>query len=148
MEMLKNFHIENVGLHILNAVILFAILRFLVYKPLHKFMQARAERIAASMEVVRQAQSQAQQTRREAELALEQAVEDARARAMEITGAADESARAMTRRAREEAASIVEKARAQTKAEHDSAMEGLRGEMIDLAAGMAEQLLRQGGGSP
>ena len=148
--MLENFHIGDVLLHILNAVLLFVIVRFLVYKPVRKFMQARSERIAASLDEAAQARAESEALREEGGFILTQAEEDARAKALEITGAANESARAMTESAREESRVLLEKARAEAQAEHDRAMAGLRDEVVDLAAEMAAQILRQneGGGTP
>ena len=149
--MLENFHIENVALQIVNAVVLFTILRFLVYKPLHKFMQARSERIAASLEEARQAQAQAEQLRAANDAGIAEAEEAARARAAEITAAANASAKAIGEAARKDADSVTSKAKAVAQAEHDKAMAGLQGEVVDLAAEMAAQILRQecfGGGGP
>jgi len=144
--MLSELHWENIVLHIANMVILFVIVRFLVYKPMRRFMDARSQRIAASLEEARQAHEEAEALREQSQGMLARAEEDARARSMEITGAANESARAMTESAKDERRAILEKARAEIQEEHDRAMAGLRGEVVDLAAEMAAQLLRQSPG--
>ena len=135
--------LQSILLHTANAVILFVILRFLVYKPVRKFMQARAQRIADSLEQAEQARAQGEQLRAEQEQRLAQAEDVARARALEITEAANTSAKAMDEAAKQDAAALLGKARAAAQAEHDKALAGLRGEVIDLATGMAEQILRQ-----
>ena len=145
--MLSNLHMGDVILHIVNMVILFVIVRFLVYKPLRKFMNARSERIAASLEEARQAREDAEALRAQREQKIAQAEEDARARSLEITGAANEAARAMTEDAKTESRAILEKAQAEARAERDRAMAGLQGEVIDLAAEMAAQILK-GGDAP
>ena len=45
----SNFPIDLI-LNILNIVILFVIVRFLVYKPVKKFMDARTARVTAAAE--------------------------------------------------------------------------------------------------
>ena len=142
--MLENFHIGDVLLHLLNAVLLFVIVRFLIYKPVRKFMQARSERIAASLDEAAQARAESEALRKEGGLIIEQAEASARVKALEITGAANESARAMTESAREESRAILEKARAEAQAERGRAMAGLRDEVVDLAAEMAAQILKSG----
>ena len=144
--MLSNLHLENVIYHIINAVIFFVIVRFLVYKPLRKFMDARSERIAASLAQAEQARGDAEVLHAQSTAILAEAEEKARALSLEITGAANESARAMTESAREERRALLDKARADIQEEHDRAMAGLQGEVVDLAAEMAAQLLRQGPG--
>jgi len=143
LESLKALGLEpwDVVLHLINAVILFVIVRFLVYKPLRRFMNAREERIAVSLEEAERAREQLAATQADCARLLTESEEAARERAMEITGAASESARAMEARARERACAIVKNARRETREEHERAMAGLRDEMIDLAAGMAERIL-------
>ena len=142
--MLSDLHMGDVLLHIVNMIILFVIVRFLVYKPMRRFMNARSERIAASLDEAAQAREESEALHKEGGLILKQAEEDARIKALEITGAADESARAMTESAREESRVILEKACTEAQAEHDRAMAGLRHEIVDLAAEMAAQILRGG----
>jgi len=144
--MLSNLHLENIIYHIINMIIFFVIVRFLVYKPLRRFMDARSERIAASIEEAKQAREEAEALRVQSQGIIAQAEASARVKALEITGAANESARVMTESAREESRAIVEKAREDIREEHDRAMDGLRGEVVDLAAEMAAQLMRQSPG--
>jgi F-type H+-transporting ATPase subunit b len=141
--MFSELHWENILLHVLNAVIFFVIVRFLVYKPMRKFMNARSERIAASLEEAKQARGEAEALRAACGQKVAQAEEDAQARASEIMDAANESAQAMTESAREERRAILEKARAEIREEHDRAMEGLHGDVIDLATEIAGQILRE-----
>jgi len=141
--MLSNLHLENIVYHLINAVIFFVIVRFLVYRPLHRFMDARSERIAASIEQAEQAREEAKALRAQSATIIAEAEEEARTHALEITGAANESARAMTESARAESRAIVEKAREELREERDRAMAGLQGEVVDLAAEMAAQILRQ-----
>lgn len=134
---------KDLILHLINAGVLFAIVRFLLYKPTRKFMYARRERITAALEEAEQAKLKVASVQEDCARLLAETEEAARDRAMEITDAAGESAKALEAHAREEARAIVEQARQETRKEHDKAMEGLRGEVIDLAAGMAEQLLKE-----
>jgi len=140
----------SIIIHIINAVILFVILRFLVYKPMRRFMQAREQRIADALEEAAAAQAQAERQRLENEAIAAEAQQTARENALEITQAANTAAQTMTDAARKEAAAIVARAKAAAQAEHDKAMEGLQGEVVDLAAEMAAQILRNkaSGGDP
>ena len=148
--MLSELHWENLPIHIVNMIILFVIVRFLVYKPLRRFMDARSERIAASLERAKRADEEAAAFHAQAGMILAEAEERARIKALEITGAADEAARATAESAEARSRALLEKARADIREEHDRAMAGLRDEVVDLAAEMAAQILRQseGGDAP
>jgi len=141
--MLSDLHWGDILLHIANMIILFVIVRFLVYKPTRKFMQARGARIAAALDEAKQAREEAEALRKKLQSDIAAAEEEARTRALEITGAANESAQAMAESAKEEGRAIVERAQAAAQAEHDKAMEGLRGDVIDLATEIAAQILRE-----
>jgi len=145
--MLSELRMGDVILHIVNMIILFVIVRFLVYKPMRRFMNARSARIAASFDEAKNARDETEILRAQAGTIIAGAEEEARARALEITGAANESARAMTESAREESRAILENARTEAQAEHDRTMASLRAEVVDLAAEMAARIL-EGGGAP
>jgi len=144
--MLENLHLENVIYHIINTIIFFVIVRFLVYKPMRKFMSARSERIAASLAQAKQAREEAEALHAQAGTIIAEAEEKARTLSLEITGAANESARAMTESAKSESRALLEKARTDMQEAHDGMIAGLQGEVIDLAAAMARQILNNAGG--
>ncbi|MCL2298597.1 MAG: ATP synthase F0 subunit B [Firmicutes bacterium] len=144
--MLSDLQMGDVLLHILNMIILFVIVRFLVYKPMRKFMAAREQRIAAALAEAEKARGEADALHAQAGTIIAEAEASARVKALEVAAQADEAARAMTESAREEGLAIVEKAKADAMAERELAIAGMRGEVIDLAAAMAEQILAQNEG--
>jgi F-type H+-transporting ATPase subunit b len=141
--MLEGFYSENIVLHIINAVLLFVIVRALVYKPVRKFMAARTERIAASLDEAAQAHAEAETLRAEYEQRIAAAEEVARERVVEITAGANESARAMTETAKRESLALLDKARAEAQQEQARTLAGLQGEIAELSIGIAEQILRR-----
>ncbi|MDR0530908.1 MAG: ATP synthase F0 subunit B [Oscillospiraceae bacterium] len=145
LETLKGlgFHSEDILLHMVNAVILFAIVRWLIYKPVRKFMAARTQRIASSLEEAAEAHAQAESLKAEYEKRFAQAEDAARTRALEITAAANESAKAMTEAAKRESLLLLDKARERSKEEHNRALSGLQDELVDLSISIAEQILRR-----
>ncbi|MDR2753985.1 MAG: ATP synthase F0 subunit B [Oscillospiraceae bacterium] len=137
------FHSEDIILHVINAVILFLIVRGLAYKPLRRFMQARTARIAASLDEAAQAHTEALQLRGEYEAKIAAAENTARTRALEITAAANESARGITDTAERESLALLNKARAKAEAEQSQTLAGLQNEIAELSIGIAEQILRR-----
>ncbi len=132
---------EEILLHILNMILLFLMLRQLLYKPVRKFMHARAERLQGSLAEAAEAHAQVEELKQEYERRIAAAEDTARERALEITAAANASAKSMAESAREESAALLNKARLDARREHDQALEGLHGEVADLALGIAEQVL-------
>jgi F-type H+-transporting ATPase subunit b len=137
------FNPKDILYHLVNAIILFVIVRQLIYKPVRRFMAARTERITASLEEAAQAHAQAQELKAEYEGRIAAAEDTARARALEIAAAANESARAMTETAKRESLLLLDKARERAKTEHDQALLGLRDEVVELSISIAEQILRR-----
>ena len=135
------FQAKDILYHIINAVILFLIVRQLIYKPVRKFMAARTERVAASLREAAEAQAKAGELKAEYERRIAAAEDNARARALEITSAANESAKSMTDTAKRESLALLDRARDMARQEHDQALAGLRDEVAELSIGIAEQIL-------
>ncbi|MDR1928132.1 MAG: ATP synthase F0 subunit B [Oscillospiraceae bacterium] len=138
-----DLHAEDILLHILNMIILFVMLRQLLYKPVRRFMQVRSAHLKESLDEAAQAQAQAKELRAEYEGRIAAAEDVARERALEITSAANDSAKRMTESAAAESATLLAKAQSAAKAERDGALQGLQGEVAELAIGIAEQILRR-----
>lgn len=128
-------------LNLLNIVLLFLLVRTLVYKPVRKFMDARTARVnAAAEEAAEKAAAadarEAEYTQkladvnRESETILAQARKNAQAEAEKIVGDARAEAKTVTENARREA----EQARA-------DALRDMQGEIVDLAFDISEKLL-------
>ena len=69
--------ISSVLLHMLNIVVLFVVLRALVYKPVRKFLKARTDRMQAEREQVEAARGETEKLREQYEAELACARDDA-----------------------------------------------------------------------
>ncbi|MDR2647772.1 MAG: ATP synthase F0 subunit B [Oscillospiraceae bacterium] len=138
-----NLHLEDIPLHILNMIILFVILRQLLYKPVRKFMAERKARLDASLTEAEEAQQQAERLRTEYENRIAAAEETARERAVEITAAANEAAKSMKDSALEESAALLRKAREAAAQEHSKALANVQGDVVDISVAIAQQILRR-----
>ena len=89
------FDLKVIPYYLLNFVVLLVLLRFLLYKPVSKFLTQRRERIAAQLsdaekakagaqQLLKDAQTQFQQSRNQADQALSDARSQAQAYAAEI----------------------------------------------------------------
>lgn len=139
MNLPLNIDFQQILLHMLNFVLLFGGLYFILYKPVKKFMDGRAERYAekdAESERKRleaeAAKSEYEQKLKDAELEIAALKADAAAQAARE---ADESRAA----ALAEADGIRQSARAEGEAEKNRIIREASRELSDIAAAAAEK---------
>ena len=123
------FDLSSILWHVLNAAILFVALYFLLYKPVRKFMQKRADGVSAQLEQSHGALSSAQ---REAAETVSQSARQAQKRADEILSTANAKAEEIVCRANEEAEQI-----------RQNAHEAMVDEFAKLAVLIASKLLER-----
>ena len=126
-----------------NIVVLFIILRAILFKPVTKFMEERSGRVANSL-------AQAEKDKNQAKLLLEQyeaRLRGAEGEAAEIVLAAREAAgqqaERITAAAKAEAERLLQNARRQIESEGEAAMERFRAEAAGLVLAAAAKLLRR-----
>lgn len=128
---------------LINFLILFFILRALLYKPVLKMLDERSQRIKESLDAAENMRRQANN----AEAEVRAQIEAARRQSQEILQQASQLRDKMIEDAREEARSAAaaenERARVQIEQERDAAMTQLRSQFVDLAVLAAERVIRQ-----
>ncbi len=127
--------------YILNLIVLFLILRAVLYKPVKKFMKARQDRIQKQQDDAKTALEAAQGEKQQYEALLS----DSRAEAgklMEQSRAdAEKSASEIIREAQEQARQILAEARERAEAERAEALAGVRGEAAGISLELASKIL-------
>ena len=126
-----NINLQQILLHALNFVILFGAMYFLLYKPVKSFMDSRKahyekmdEDAKAGYEAqLKSADEEIARRQREANKALQHAVDERRAQAEQQAG------------------EIVRKAREDAAREHERVMEQAKGEISELMSAAAEKLV-------
>ena len=124
-------------------IALFAVLRFLLYKPILRMMDQRSARIRESLETAERVKAESQKSQEE----MQQQIEAARAEGQQLVA----QAREVADRFREEemtrakAEIKAERARAEQniQRERDAAIEDLRREFAGLAITAAERVVRR-----
>ena len=126
-----NINLQQILLHALNFVILFGAMYFLLYKPVKSFMDSRKAHYekmdedakAVLAEAEKSADEEIARRQREANEALQHAVDERRAQAEQQAG------------------EIVRKAREDAAREHERVMEQAKGEISELMSAAAEKLV-------
>lgn len=133
------FNILDFVQHILNIVVLYIILRAILYNPVRDFMEKRSAAEAEKLEKANLALESANALRAEYESKLEQADATIQANFREKMLHADEEAAKVVADARSEAARITEVAQARI----DETQHQAQAEMTDEAAELAIEIARR-----
>lgn len=134
---------KDLLINILNIIILFVIVKALVYKPVKKFLDARTKRINDAKNEMEEKTKQAQKKLDEYNAMLAES-KDRRA---EIIGEAERTAKEnsvkITENAKESARAIIAKAQSDIEAEHTAMLNSLQGEVAGLAVDISKQILKR-----
>ena len=140
---MMDLHPVDILIYVINIVVLFILLRLILWKPISRFLSARAERVASEID-------DAQKARLEAEaLGLEYADSlagiEAKGRDMmreSQVNAAKEAEEILTE-AREKASAMIVDARERIAEEKDHAIDDAHREIARLATDLAELILKR-----
>ncbi len=135
--------ISSLLLNILNIVVLYLVLRALVYRPVKKFLSARQDRIQADMDRAAAAQSDAETLHQQYQAELSHAAEDADKKSREILQKAEDAAHALQAQAEADEQTLLRHARERIVREHDDAMVMLRREAAGVAVDIASRVLQR-----
>lgn len=133
----------DIVVHIISIVVLFLLLRLLVYKPVRAFISKRENKIAKQLEDANATEQQAKalQVQRSEELT------EAKAQALQIVRSGEEkaiqSADSILDNAKKEAGSILENAHKQAEEDRQRAIASMQEEVANLAMEIAARILRR-----
>lgn len=126
-----------------NLLILCAIVKRLLFRPVQAILQKREEQIAEDYRAAEGARAEAQALRQK----YEQKLEAARAEAGELLDTAARRAaereEAMLREAREQAGAVAERARRELEREQEQARSALKREISGIAIDLAERVVER-----
>ncbi len=128
-------------INIANIVILFVILRMLVYKPVKKFMDKRSERIAQELQEAKEKHDQAEEEQKNMSQMLSKMEQSTTAALKEKQTLAMQEADSIVQSAKREAVSILHAAREQANEAHRDALVNMKVEVAKLSVDIAEKLL-------
>lgn len=134
-----NIDLQQILLHMLNFVLLFGGLYFILYKPVKKFMDSRASRYAEKEAETERRLREAEEAKAEYEEKLKNAEAEIAEMKAEASRAAADEARAEHSRALEAAESIRRSAEAEAEAEKQRLVRQANRELSELAAQAAQK---------
>ncbi len=136
-----NLNPMEIAIHIINIIVLFVLLRVILYKPVHKFMTGRAQRIAAQLDDAAKKDADAQQLKAQYDSLMVDSEKTANDKSMVILSRANADATNLVNKAREDAAAVVVGARRQAELDKEKLLGGMRGEIGELSVDIAGKIL-------
>ncbi len=132
---------KDLIINIINILVLFIIVKALVYKPVKKFLDARTAKVTEMQNAAREQLESAQKLNSDKDAILAEAEEKAKAQAEEELKNARLAAEKEVTAAKSRAADIVKEAHVQTEAEHDRMILKAQSEITSIAVKMSEKIL-------
>ncbi len=133
----------SIGLHIFNAVILFIVLKLLLYKPILKFMKKRERTFSDKTEMIDMREKELVQQK----LQYDQMISDAQTQAASIITKSNEMARDHAKElideAKEMSREMVLRARKEIAIEKEQTQLEMKSEIVDMAVQIAEKVLKR-----
>ena len=132
----------DIAIHLVNILVLYVLLRVLIWKPVRQFMAGREERVAAQMEQARALQAEAEKIKADYDARLVDVQATCDKMLSEGRLAVQTTGQKYIDKARAQADTILSEARAQADEEKRRAMDEVKEELADLAVDMASRVLR------
>ena len=136
-----NLDWQQILLHLMNFVILFAILYFLLYKPVRNFMDKRKAAYQEMDDQANQNKQEAEELKVQYEQQLAKADAEIAEKKQAAITAAETRAKGIEQKAQEEAADIISKAKRQAESERDRIVGEAGDTITEMAKEAAEKAL-------
>lgn len=136
-----NLDWQQILLHLMNFVILFAILYFLLYKPVRNFMDKRKAAYQEMDDQANQNKQEAEELKAQYEQQLAKADAEIAEKKQAAITAAEARAKGIEQKAQEEAADIISKAKRQAESERDRIVGEAGDTITEMAKEAAEKAL-------
>ncbi len=132
-----------IGLHILNAVVLFFLLRLLLYKPILKFMKKREKSFSDKTDTLDTREKELIQQKEQYDSMMLGAQTQAAAIITKSNEMARDHAKELIDEAKEQSREMVLRARKEIAIEKEQTQLEMKSEIIDMAVQIAEKVLKR-----
>ncbi len=137
------FGLPSIVFYLLNLAVVYAALRFLVYKPVLKFLKKRESDVEKMLDDAREEREKAAQAHEVYETRMEQTKKESAAILAEASKSAAARAEYIVAQAKEEAAEIKKRAARDIENEKQHALRELQGELSDKALAIAQKVIKR-----
>lgn len=133
----------EIGIHVLNVIILFVVLRLILYKPVMKFIKKREHTFADKVDELDLREKDLVQKKKEYEFMMDEASNEAASIITNSNEMARDHAREVLDNSKEHARDLVIRAKKEIDAEKAQARLDMKTEIADMAIQIAEKVLER-----
>lgn len=133
-----NWHIIST---VINILILFALLRIFLWKPVLRMMEKRRQTIQDSLDDAARANAEAEEKKTQYEVSLQGARQQSNTMITEAKSRAQEQYDAIIEKANQDAAAILERADKAAQADREHVMKDAQNELAQVALAAATKLM-------
>jgi F-type H+-transporting ATPase subunit b len=126
-----------------SFVILFALLRLFLYRPVMKMLDERSKRIKEGMERTEATKEEYAHAEEEVKKLISKAREDGQVLVSQAALVGEKLKKEAKEGARKEAQAIVDRTRAELEEERDRIIDDLRREFVDISISAAEKVIKE-----
>ncbi len=133
----------EIGIHVLNVIILFVVLRLILYKPVMKFIKKREHMFADKVDELDLREKEIVRAKKEYEHMMDEAGNEAASIITNSNEMARDHAREVLDNSKEHARDLVIRAKKEIEAEKVQARMDMKTEIADMAIQIAEKVLER-----
>ena len=137
---MEGLNLSDVIIHIVNVLVLFFLLRIILFKPVNRFLTARSDRISTQLKEAEEIKSDAQKLKSDYQNQLKTYEEDGRKIIRDSQSKANQEASLILEEARKEAEKLVSEAQTRIANEKALAVAEARSEIALLATDIAGRI--------
>lgn len=138
-----DFHPVDILISLINIVVLFFLLRLILWKPVNRYLATRANRIGTELDDAEAKRQNADALRLEYEEKIEGIEERGRDMMREMQIKASEEADDIIKEAREKVRVMLDESRKRIEEEKERAIENAHQDIAQIATDMAARILRR-----
>ena len=128
---------------ILNIVVLFVVLRALLFKPVTKHMDKRTQKIEEALKVAEESKEMVQKMQAEYDQKIKEAKDEGQKVIEMYKTMAEKEYNSIIESAQKEADRMVEEAKAELQVEKEQLVTSIKGEISDLVLATSEKVLKK-----
>ncbi|NLT13534.1 MAG: F0F1 ATP synthase subunit B [Clostridiales bacterium] len=133
----------DILIHIINIVVLFLLLRLILFKPVSRYLSGRSGRISDQLAEAETRLNEAEALRQEYQKQLDKAVEEGHDVIRDSKTKATQEAQAILADAKAQADRYYDEAQERISKERDRALEQMRQEVAQLSVDIAARILKR-----
>lgn len=133
----------DIVIHIINIIVLYLLLRLILFKPVSRFLAERSARINTQLSEAEAKLNEAEALKQEYLRQLERAVEEGHDVIRDSKTKATQEAQAILSDAKSQAERLVDEAQERIAKEKDRALEQMRQEVAQLSVDIAARILKR-----